>query len=273
MWQLAEIIKAIMFNLLFKYKDVMIPINLNYLAPVVLVITIVAVIVLTKNLKPAIVYGDGMRFDYTSPEIVDKLYSMMEMMDDLLIGADVSYWVEGGTMLGAIRSKGLIKWDDDLDIGIMKEDAPKIDKLSPRLNSLGYRLHKTWFGYKVYPVDGKAIDGYPWKYPALDIFVMVVDDQDVVRYESTRARVSFGKCWMTTEELYPIKRHPFGDFHVNVPSVSTPYLDRCYGNDWSDHAYQQYDHEKEQAIRGVKVVMTAEELEPARGSRAPTAVG
>jgi hypothetical protein len=242
---------------------------LNFLAPVCLVVTIIAVFVLTHTLKPPVVYSERVRFDYTPPEIVDKLYVMMEMVDDLLVGAGVSYWVEGGTMLGTIRSKGLIKWDDDLDIGVMKEDEDKITRLSSRLNSMGYILHKTWFGYKIYPLDGKQIDGYPWKYPSLDIFIMVVGDDTVtIKYESSRARTAFGKCWMTTDELYPITRYQFGDFYVNGPNVTTPYLDRCYGSDWNDYAYQQYDHENEQPIRSVKVLMTAEEKEGA-GASAP----
>ena len=41
----------------------------------------------------------------------------------------VRYWLEGGSLLGAVRSGSIIPWDYDVDIGIYKEDLLKCTQL------------------------------------------------------------------------------------------------------------------------------------------------
>ena len=54
---------------------------------------------------------------------------LMDELDRVCGELGISYQAYGGTEIGAIRHKGFIPWDDDVDISMFREDYEKLQKV------------------------------------------------------------------------------------------------------------------------------------------------
>ncbi len=57
-------------------------------------------------------------------ELHNILFDIMCEIDDACKAENVSYMLGGGTMLGAVRHKDFIPWDDDADLCVWYQDYP-----------------------------------------------------------------------------------------------------------------------------------------------------
>lgn len=56
---------------------------------------------------------------------------LLHVLDRVCRENDISYFLVGGTLLGAIRHNGFIPWDDDVDVGMRVRDFKKFLKVAP----------------------------------------------------------------------------------------------------------------------------------------------
>lgn len=78
---------------------------------------------------------------------------ILEQFINICHKEQLQYYVLGGTMLGAVRHKGFIPWDDDIDVALPRKDYEKFLDVAQKYLSKNYFL-------QTYITD----NGIPWNY-------------------------------------------------------------------------------------------------------------
>ena len=79
-----------------------------------------------------------------------KLLEIWKEFDRVCEKLNIKYFAMGGTLLGAMRHKGFIPWDDDMDFGILRDEYERFLKEAPKEFASKYfvqehRTEKTYF--------------------------------------------------------------------------------------------------------------------------------
>lgn len=72
--------------------------------------------------------------------IHEKDLEIVNFFTDICKKNELTYYIIGGTFLGAIRHKGFIPWDDDMDLAMPREDYEKFIEILKN-NESKYELH------------------------------------------------------------------------------------------------------------------------------------
>lgn len=140
--------------------------------------------------------------------ILDDFYDLVKYTDALLNNSKIPYTAAYGTLLGAIRHKGIMPWDDDADFYVYapyQEYQVIIPALKEQIDKDGYVLRKN-YDTDYYHITKKGAKN---NYPYLDLYYYT------------------GK-YGDESNVFPIKRAAFEDFEINVPNKPEKCIDVHY---------------------------------------------
>lgn len=68
------------------------------------------------------------------------LVRTLQVFDKFCTDHNLRYFAMGGTAIGAVRHKGIIPWDDDIDVAMIREDYDRLISLRNELKDTKYEI-------------------------------------------------------------------------------------------------------------------------------------
>jgi len=180
----------------------------------------------------------------TNKRHINNLYKLVKIVDDVFKEFEIDYWLDGGSLLGAIRHQGIIPWDDDLDIGIDKKDYKFIihsKKFRQALKDKGCKLRKEPLWAFIEYKDA-FMDVFPYKKWG-----------NVMRHLCIETHKEWPRCNYEITDLYPLKKRKFKNLYLPTPKNPKPFLTKCYGKNWKSTGYIIMDREHNKLDNPIKL--------------------
>ena len=163
------------------------------------------------------------------PSMRDALLALLRQTVRTLEENNIRYWISGGTLLGAVRHKGFIPWDDDIDLCVDMSDE---SKLLQAFQFPYFLEFNPIFGYKTYSRDEGANSLLPLTCYGIFIdFFLMEPTNCAYRQAFQPAREAWPREMWLPQHLFPLKEYEFEGLRVKGPYQPHEYLQQMYGAD------------------------------------------
>ncbi|WP_396127944.1 phosphorylcholine transferase LicD [Clostridium sp.] len=221
--------------------------------------------------------------DYEELDLRDAQMLMADILKavhELCEKHEIKYFLDAGTLIGAVRHKGFIPWDDDVDIGMLREDFNKFLEVAKEElpKHLFLQTFKTDEYYDVYPTpckvrhnntifleegakenykmhNGIFIDVFP--YDSLPKYNFIYKIQRAISYNilksfkrirdipeklSIKNKMTFA-FYRFVVKMFPNKRRlKLFDFLISWNDLNSDYMGYGVDTYWSEYVYKKSDY-------------------------------
>jgi len=223
------------------------------------------------------------REDYEDLSLRDAQMIMVDILEEvhkLCEKRGLKYFLDAGTLIGAVRHKGFIPWDDDVDIGMLREDFNKFLEIAKRElpKHLFLQTFETDEYYDVYPVpckiryndtmfleegakenykmhNGVYIDIFPYdslpkhnliykiqRALSFNILKSYKRLRDIPEKLSFKNKITFS-FYKLVVKMFPNRRRlKFFDFLVKWNDPKSEYMGYGVDTYWSEYVYKKSDY-------------------------------
>lgn len=157
-------------------------------------------------------------FPRVPPQDAGEIYRMLGFLDKLFEENQINYWIDGVTLLGAVRHKGLIPWESESEVQVSEEDLEKILSLQKKFEERNMELKLEPYGFRLVSLHNPSL--------AVDLLA-TVKEVSIGKISCKKANFS---PWME-KDLFPLSRLAFGPLSLQAPKNHTRHLTELYGKD------------------------------------------
>ena len=188
-----------------------------------------------KIKKQISLFDVGVLTDY---DLVHELNVLLKETIKLFNENNLTYWAAGGNLMGALREKGSVPWDDDADFFVWDHDWKKLLEMKSQLNKINIEIvtFPRSKCYKLFFMNGTDIKR-EFKIPFIDIFLTKKEGENVyildIETNKTNKEEYFKNDYFKFEDIYPIKLYQYEDFQISGPNNPYEYLNRGF-KEWQN---------------------------------------